>query len=411
MTATVPGRPETKPPAAPVPTDEGLPGLASLLDAGRAWDRYLATFGRPEEPPERLRATQFIYRPGRRAVAAYVAERRWEQWVAEETFAIELLAGGEERVFRFPDDPYLPGLAVAADAAHAQSLLPRHVALRPQRLRVETARYRPSVRAVLRHIAGWRRTTHGDVTLYARVMPPRRVGRVLAAADTVARSGFGTPRVAGAWEEGGVVWLTETQGETLRSLIRAGTAPDPVPVLDLLASLWEGEPADGARPLDLQRSFLFTEEVLTRALPEGERGALAAVVERLRPFVASWRPAGVAHNDFYDDQMVVTPEGGIVLVDFEEAGPGDPLLDVGNWLAHLRWMARFGKDAANCEAYYGKLRAAALERFRWDARHLALREAYALFRLSSNPVRNLRPDWPRTARAGLDLALAALEAS
>ena len=32
------------------------------------------------------------------------------------------------------------------------------------------------------------------------------------------------------------------------------------------------------------------------------------------------------------------------LVDFEEAGPGDPMLDVGNFIAHLCWRSRFGRQ-------------------------------------------------------------------
>ena len=52
-------------------------------------------------------------------------------------------------------------------------------------------------------------------------------------------------------------------------------------------------------------------------------------------FAAAWRPTALAHNDFYDDQMLLMPAGNLALVDFEETGPGDPML------AHLRWMAGF----------------------------------------------------------------------
>ena len=39
----------------------------------------------------------------------------------------------------------------------------------------------------------------------------------------------------------------------------------------------------------------------------------------------------------YDDQLILTPERELALVDYEEVGPGDPMLDVGNFLAHLSW--------------------------------------------------------------------------
>ena len=63
-------------------------------------------------------------------------------------------------------------------------------------------------------------------------------------------------------------------------------------------------------------------------------------MDTLSPFVDAWQPTALAHNDFYDDQMLFTPDTGrLALVDFEETAPGDPLLDVGVMLAHLRRSA------------------------------------------------------------------------
>ena len=70
----------------------------------------------------------------------------------------------------------------------------------------------------------------------------------------------------------------------------------------------------------------------------------------------------LAHSDFYDDQVLLTPEGHLALVDFEEIGPGGPLLDVSDMLAHLRWMARFGSAPEAYGAYRRRVRSAALAR-------------------------------------------------
>ena len=125
----------------------------------------------------------------------------------------------------------------------------------------------------------------------------------------------------------------------------------------------------------------------------------------LRPFAESWQPTAIAHNDFYDDQMIVQPDGRAALVDLEEVGPGDPLLDVGNFLAHLRWADRFGTkrttDASG--AYYHRLREAALDCFAWDERELALREAVCIFRVCTNTIRRPKPDWHTNTIAGLEL--------
>ena len=72
---------------------------------------------------------------------------------------------------------------------------------------------------------------------------------------------------------------------------------------------------------------------------------------KVDPFVASREPSGTVHNYFYDDQMhcyddqmLMLPDGRVALVDFEEAGPGDSMLDVGNFLAHC--CGRPASDAA-----------------------------------------------------------------
>ena len=101
--------------------------------------------------------------------------------------------------------------------------------------------------------------------------------------------------------------------------------------------------------------------------------------------------------------MIVQPDGRVALVDLEEVGPGAPMLDVGNMLAHLRWADRFGakREADASGAFYGEFRAAALDRFAWDERDLALREAVCIFRVCTNTVRRPKPDWQANTIAGL----------
>ena len=103
--------------------------------------------------------------------------------------------------------------------------------------------------------------------------------------------------------------------------------------------------------------------------------------------------------------MLVLRDGRIALVDFEEAGPGDPLLDVGNFLAHLRWASRFGRGRRRdgSGAFHQSFRHAALDRFRWTERDLALREAVCLFRICTNAIRRPQADWRGRLQAGLSL--------
>jgi hypothetical protein len=400
--------------AARIPDDPKLPGLGRLFDREWAWEAFCQTFGAPEEAPDRVRLLYLVYRPGSRALVGYGTERKWDRWVVEEQFAFELLAGEEEpRLFRYPDDPYLPGLALVADPLRAHELLPRYVALQPHRLLIERVRYRPSVRAVLRHHARWRRREAASVTLYVRVMPPAAMAPFLTAGELVSRSGFVIPRLLGHIPEQGVVWLASVPGKTVRSHIRRGSPPDPHLLLDGLAPLWAAEAhVSLGKSRNVPAGLRSTRRLLWEVLPEGKaHPTLHRLLRDLTPFAEAWAPTGLAHNDFYDDQMILTPDGRLALVDFEEVGPGDPLLDVGNMLGHLRWMSHFNKKGTEYGAYRQELRTAALERFAWDGRELALREAYALYRISTNSIRNFQDDWRERVETVLSMALEALEES
>jgi aminoglycoside phosphotransferase (APT) family kinase protein len=396
--------------AALVPRDAALPGMAALFDA----DWYTLLFDRlyPEidGDVEAIGARRLTYRPGQRALVSYVASQRFDDWVLDHEFAAEILAGEPEpRVFRYPDDPYLPGLAQAASAVDGDDLLREHVGLRSNRLRVRPVRYRPSTRAVLRYTARLRRGPERKVVLFARAMRPKTMPRFVAAGMLADRSLFRVPALAGSWDEGGVVWLAAMPGETVRRHIMAGDAPGPEVVLEYLASLWSLDAPEGMAASDLPHALRFTRRFLAQIL----RGhpalrTLGEILVALQPLADGWRPEGVAHNDFYDDQLIVLPNDALGLVDFEECAPGDQMLDVANMLAHLRWSARFLGSAPSA-AYHDGLRAAALGRFRWDERALDMRESFALLRLATNPVRTLAPDWREVTEQALQLARAPLE--
>ncbi len=393
--------PSLFPPVA-LPEDRGLPEFSRLFDGEWVWRAYCSRFGRPEARPQRLRLRQLSYNPGRRAIVTGVAEWPLDEFITQEPFAIELARDRPARLFRYPEDPYLPGLTHAAAAVAAARLLDRYVFAAPvQRVRVRVVRYRPSGHAVLRYRLG-------RVRFYVRVMRPERVSRLLAAADLVAQSGFVLPRLAGSWPEGGVVWLSEIPGTNVRRLIRTGHPLDPEPILEHLARLWDTPAAANRhRPFNLLGAYRRARRVFRQVLrdQDGPRRTLKQATTALDPFVTSWQPSGVAHNDFYDDQLICLPDGRLALVDFEEAGLGDPLLDVGNFLAHLRWSAHFGREseAQASGAYHRRLRAAALARFGWEARALNLREAVCIFRVCTNPIRHLAPDWPHRLEMGLSL--------
>ena len=387
------------------PADAALPDLPKLFDPDWVAEAALPGFPISEVAPKEIRIRQFSHSPGRTATVSYIAEWRKEDYIGPEFFAVKLDRGKPATLFQYPDDINLPGLKQAADPAAALRLVLSHVFEVPRHsrriLRVDMVRYRPGDRAVLRH-------RFSGLRFYVRVVRPAVIPRLLAAVEIAERSAFAGPRLAGCWATGGVVWLPEIAGENMRERMGDGKPPEPEPLLDGLESLW-ALPAEtnGCRPFNLAGAYRRAERTFRHVLRDDEAGgrALAEATRTLRPFVESWQPTAIAHNDFYDDQMIVQPDGRVALVDLEEVGPGDPMIDVGNMLAHLRWADRFGARRQNdaSGAYHGEFRAAALDRFAWDERDLALREAVCIFRVCTNTVRRPKPDWQAKTIAGLDL--------
>ena len=176
-------------------------------------------------------------------------------------------------------------------------------------------------------------------------------------------------------------------------------------ILDHLAQLWSVPVSGDVRSRKLKPGFHATQSLLSHLFSDPEaKEMLRRVVVALDPFVEDWQPTVLAHNDFYDDQMLLSPETGrLALVDFEETALGDPLLDVGNFLAHLSRSVAMGGPPV-CAEYRQRFRAAALDRFGWEERELNLREAHALFRLAANPFQQPQVNWLQAMETGLSVA-------
>ena len=384
------------------PEDAGLPELPNLFDGEWVREAYSQHSENSSVEPQRIRIRQFAHSKGRTAIVTYEAEWSPEEYLPSQLFALRIEQNRPLEFIEYPKDHYLPGLREAALPEPALELVNRHlVAVRARRVGVELIRYRPTSRAVLRHKVSRAR-------FYVRVMRLRALPPFLTAHELVGQTDFAVPRLAGCWNGGGVVWMSEIPGKNLRRNIRKGKTPAPELLLKGLASLWNVSPGVSAgHPFNLPGAYERAKRSFRHHVQDNSSAAkaLAQAVRSLDPFIKSWHPTSIAHNDFYDDQMLVLPDGRIALVDFEETGPGDPMLDVGNFLAHLRWRASFGrkrKDDAS-GAYYKEFRNAALERFGWSERELDFRESACIFRICTNTIRHPQPDWSQRLESGLRL--------
>ncbi len=390
-------------PQVSLPEDPLLGDLSKLFDGEWIWETFSEHFRDQEPRPQQIRVFQYNHVPGRQEFISYTLEWPADESLPSECFTVGIKRNEPIQSFRYPEDPNLPGLGQAAYPETATKLVNKYVLTVPvRRIQVGLVRYRPRTRAVLVHRIG-------KVMFFVRVVRPTDMTPILAGAELIGRSRFVVPRIAGHWPEGGTLWMSKIPGANMREYIRDGNGPDPALLFDRLESLWTLPSQNiDRRPFNLNGSYDRAKRIFNFA-SKGHGPIvqlLNDITKRLDQFVESWEPTHTAHNDFYDDQMLMLPDGNIALVDFEEAGPGDPMLDVGNFLAHLRWAASFGrkeKEAETCRAYHFSFRRAALERFSWTEQDLALREAICLFRTCTNTLRHVQSDWDRRLESGLAL--------
>lgn len=155
-----------------------------------------------------------------------------------------------------------------------------------------------------------------------------------------------------------------------------------------------------------------TSAFLTRLGGEGVSALAAALLHALDRNVPADAPLTLTHGDFHYHQVLVDGET-ISLVDFDEAGNGDPRIDLGNFVAHLRLLGVRDPQVAEAwervereflDGYLREADAAALELNATLPWFVAL----GLARLAVVPFRNLSAEWPRETGAILDAGVACL---
>ncbi len=161
---------------------------------------------------------------------------------------------------------------------------------------------------------------------------------------------------------------------------------------------WRG-PRPARRP---DRAALAAGRLLAHLLPE-RRGALEEAALLLAERAAACPVEPTVHGDLYEGQIVVDGAGRLGLIDLDDAGPGDPLLDAANLLAHLTVLGHSSRRAGRRPLAYA--RPALLGALDAGEDDLRWREALCLLLLATGPFRVLARDWPATVEARATLAL------
>jgi hypothetical protein len=328
-------------------------------------------------------------------------------------------------LFRFPLDRNVRGLPVVTNLAKLKHLLHEVVPelsadgdrVRARKSRVSVLRYKPERRCIVRadvRTKG-RDGSVGEKRIIAQAYGDETGGRVyrvmkrLRMPDALRSGNLRTPRPVGyhrdrrillqEWADG-VPWGETLQGslafrgsQAAARCLHALHALEPED-LPPLPSPVEAAGEAGRVLLDLARVGPARLARTAVALGGDLRHASGEVTPR--------EPA-VVHGDFHYGQLLLGAAGA-TLIDWDEAGAGDPRLDVGNLLAHLHLVELDGRVSS---ADAARLRLGFLETCLADRRpheDLGFFVALHLAKLAMVPFRNLSPDWSGASLAIVERA-------
>lgn len=282
----------------------------------------------------------------REIARSYSPDRRAE---AQATRLAAFAAPAEDGLclYGFPTDRELPGLArvlsLRRTARHLNvaELWPGE-SVRARDSRAELVRYKPEHRAVLRLDLA---TTREDGArarhrIAVRVLSPGAGARVVAARNAYMSSPNPVlaPRLLTTEERTGLLFEEWLDGESCRS----GDFREAEAAGTLLAQLHRSPPPPAP-----------TSEA--RANSRAELAALFAVDAELEkrfaelPLEQVAAPITWIHGDFHPDQLLCTPAGARVLLDWDALRPGHPVEDLATWIADeiaadpTRDLARAGR--------------------------------------------------------------------
>lgn len=328
--------------------DQLLPALEILLGPG-AGDALQAAVAAAGGRIVALSRQQVLYRPGEQASVRYLAEVRWggaapvpETLVAVTTVdgppeGTLVVAAGELAVgiFRYPNDPGLPGLPIATSPTAVADRL----GVGSPALELAVRTYRPGRRAVVR--VRDESPAGGHVDRYLKVVPPAEAAELQDGLVELRRH-LPVPLVAASWPELGIVALEALPGRTIREVLLAGgradvaRLPDGRAILGLLDRFPRPAPEAPRRRGPILRAA-------------GHAGLLAAVLPaeaaRLADLVGclgdppSGRPEAAVHGDLHEAQVLVEGAAIAGILDLDDTGRGHRVDDLATMLGHLQTLA------------------------------------------------------------------------
>jgi aminoglycoside phosphotransferase (APT) family kinase protein len=306
----------------------------------------------------------------------------------------------EVAVWRFPHDPFLPGLPSAVHRVRVRELLDELGAPGGE-VTLRTRAYRPSRRAVVEvTIDG---TDAAGRILYLKILAGDRAAE-LAGMHRQLAPVVPVPRVVGVAPQQGILAIEALAGDTLRDAMVLGR---PLPPADEVADLSRRFASAELTSRRDPRAFADPTRhvaLLSRLVPED-----AATIARVAAAAAAIDgPLVPVHGDLHDAQVLLTDGAVTGLLDIDGAGPGLVAEDAGNLVAHLEVLADLHPQVGDrALGYAGEV----ADAYRQEVGAHALRRATAgaWLALATGPHRAQDERWreatrQRIARAARTLA-------
>lgn len=293
-------------------------------------------------------------------------------------------------VWRFPNDPFLPGLPSATSTTRVRELLDR-LGVVSGGVELEIRAYRPSRRAVV-EVAVDGQEAAGRV-LYLKVLAGDRAARLAGVHRELAAAGVPVPGVVGVAPDQGILAIRALPGATLRSaLSESAPVPSPEALVDVSeriasASLTVG--ADPRRFADPTRHVTVLRELCPDLATDLERTAAIAL--------QVGGPQVPVHGDLHEAQLLVLDREVVGVLDVDGAGTGRLAQDAGSLVAHLEAVGEVWPRVDDHVRRYAVEVARAYERL-LDPRDLARGAAAAWLGLATGPYRVQDAGWERHTR-------------
>ncbi len=308
------------------------------------------------------------------------------------------VAGTSVWVWRFPNDPFLPGLPSATSAPRVRELLDQ-LGVAPGEVGLEIRAYRPSRRAVI-EVSIDAPGTAGRV-LYLKALAGDRASRLGTVHRELDAAGIPVPGLVGVAHEQGLLAIRALGGATLRSVLARGDQPPAPAALVALSERFAAAPlttgADPTRFADPTRHV----QVLAELLPDRRADLEATAATAL----AVGGPRVPVHGDLHDAQILVEDGEVVGVLDVDGAGEGWLAQDAGSLVAHLEAVGEVWPQVDEQVRRYATAVASAYERL-LDPRDLARGAAGAWLGLATGPYRVQDAGWERFTRTRIDRAAA-----